>query len=162
MKARRTAENAAAVGLAIRKTDPFELEDRFVTPHDSYTIYDEGNVFSSDIAELIADLNMPAMSLYLNTETAAERLGDPIAAHSEAFRVEVALQMKLNNLLSFQGMEFDGVTAQLTFARVSSASDHLVPHKTDFSSTMYSVTSQRNGFVADVVNLVRNLWKMRC
>jgi hypothetical protein len=68
--------------------------------------------------------------------------------------VELALQMKLNAKLSFQGVFFDGDIARVVLPRVTHLSDILASHKTDIGSATYVLLGRREAFVAHMVQLV--------
>jgi hypothetical protein len=101
------------------------------------------------------DLNTPAMTLYLPSELAATRFRLPSGSYYNAFKTEMALQMKLNDKLLYQGMAFDGTVAHLVFSSVTRSKDILVKHRTDIGAARYLMPKHRDGFVGDMVRLVR-------
>jgi hypothetical protein len=103
---------------------------------------------------LSLDLERPALTLYLPSKLAAKVCSTPRGDHYKAFRVEMPLQMKLNNLLSYQGVSFDGTMARVTCTRVADLSDNLVRHRTEYNSAVYVFPSKRNGFIVDMIKLV--------
>lgn len=136
------------------KTSPLNWNGKIIEPLDSFTIYDQGNV-SNQSFQLMSDSNVPAITLYLPSVLAVEHLAQTSGPHFSALRGEVALQMRLNDKLSYQGLRFDGVDASLFLAHVDRLQDNLARHKTHFGFAGYYLPMQRNGFVADMVQLVR-------
>jgi hypothetical protein len=78
----------------------------------------------------------------------------PVDSTANGMNVEVALQMKLNKKLSFQGVSFDGISADISLARVTRLQDILASHKTDVSSATYLLPICRDEFIAHMVELV--------
>lgn len=98
------------------------------------------------------------MLLYLHPELVADlETTSFFGGFGHTFTYELALQMKLHNKLSLQGIGCNGLLAQVSMARVRRLDDNLQDHKTDVSYAMYSLPSQRLGFVADMVQLVSQL-----
>ena len=86
--------------------------------------------------------------------TESDDIAPAAASDPAGLDVEMALQMKLNAKLSFQGVFFDGVTASVNLARVTRLPDILASHKTNVGSAFYSLPAYREAFVAHMVQLV--------
>jgi hypothetical protein len=96
------------------------------------------------------------MTLYLLNGLSSTEYTRPSARHSDSFQAEMAVQMKINNKLAYQGLILNGYSAHLCLARVKLASDVFASHKTDTGTTTYTFPEHRNVFVADMVKLVRH------
>jgi hypothetical protein len=155
VNAERQEVNLSARGLVLKKTLPFDLDDQIILPTDNLIIHDEGKRKANDADS--TDTDTPAVSIYFPSELAAttHESIEGRAADSVAFRVELALHMKLHGMLQFQGLTFDGGLAQIESNSVQSKSHILAKHKTDVFQVTYAFPENRDVFVADMVSLVR-------
>jgi hypothetical protein len=152
----RREKDPSSRGLVLNETDPLLLDDQTILPHDSFTISDEGKTVVG-LADQSPDIKTPALTLYLESDLTALECMLSGGEYGQAFQAELAVQMKIHKKLVYQGLAFNGVVARTVCLRVNRLSDLLASHKTDFDMATYSFPEHRNGFVADMVNLVRNL-----